>query len=107
MKFNLPALCPTSLVFLTPVVKGWNFEVFDEDCVTFVDAYSRTTDEECENTPNSHQCFRISNMGTCELYLHATADDCENEVSEQFYGPENEDQDISPDFSWDSWSMLR
>ena len=75
---NLPALFTTSLLLLAPVVRSWNFEVFDEDCVTSTDAYSGTTDELCEDTPNPHECFRISNMGNCELYLHATAEDCDD-----------------------------
>jgi hypothetical protein len=63
-------------------------------------------DKECQDTANPHECFRISNMGNCELYLHATADDCEDGESEQFYAATEEDIDIRPDFDWNSWSVL-
>jgi len=106
MKLNVATITASSLLLLVPVAKGWNFEVFDADCVTSTDAFMGTTDQECEDTPNPHECFRISNMGTCELYLHATADDCEDGESEQFYDAGNQDEDISPDFSWDSWSVI-
>lgn len=65
-----------------------------------------TQADRCETTPDPHECFRMSNMGTCELYLHASVDDCEAGVSEQFYDAGNQDEDISPMFSWNSWSML-
>lgn len=45
-------------------------------------------------------------MGNCELYLHSSVDSCEAGDSEQFYDAGSEDADISPMFSWDSWSML-
>jgi hypothetical protein len=45
-------------------------------------------------------------MGTCELYLHATAADCDAGESEQFYDATNEDVDIRPMFQWDSFSVL-
>jgi hypothetical protein len=94
----------TSLLFLT--VKAWDFEIFDGDCVTSTDLETGNGDKECQETPNPHECFRMSNMGNCELYLHASLDDCEAGESEQFYDAGNEDEDISPQFSWNAWSML-
>lgn len=105
MKFDILTIVTTSLLCLSTAVTGWDFEVFDEGCVTSTDSYTGTTDELCEDPPNPHQCFRISNMGNCELYLHATADDCDDGESEQFYDNTNEDVDISPEFQWDSWSV--
>ncbi|KAG4421072.1 hypothetical protein IFR04_005835 [Cadophora malorum] len=95
-----------SVASLPLVAQAWDFEIFDGDCVTSTDLVTGTTDMECETTANPHECFRISNMGTCELYLHSSVDSCEAGDSEQFYDAGNEDVDISPMFSWDSWSML-
>lgn len=106
MKFNLPTLFATSILLLSPVVQSWNFEIFDQDCTTSTDVETGTTDVECTDTPNPHECFQISNMGNCELYLHDTADDCEAGESEQFYDATNEDVCICPDFSWNSYSVL-
>jgi hypothetical protein len=95
------------LLLVAPaLVSAWDFEIFDGDCTTSTDLETGDGDKECEDTPNPHECFRISNMGNCELYLHATADDCEDGESEQFYDASNEDTDIRPDFNWNSWSVL-
>ena len=97
----------TALLILAPaLVDAWSFEIFDGDCVTSTDLETGDGDKECQTTPNPHECFRISNMGNCELYLHATVADCEAGESEQFYDAGNEDVDIPPMFQWDSWSVL-
>ena len=105
MKFNLPTVFATSLVVLIPLVRGWDFEIFDQDCVTSTDLETGANDVTCETTANPHDCFQISNMGTCELYLHSSVDSCEDGESEQFYDNTNEDECICPDFSWDSYSV--
>ncbi|KAB5546811.1 hypothetical protein GE09DRAFT_1223857 [Coniochaeta sp. 2T2.1] len=52
MKFtaSLPALFAATVLVLAPaLVKAWDFEVYDEDCVTSLDKYSGTGDVECDD----------------------------------------------------------
>ncbi len=92
----------TIATLLLPTVYSWGFEIFGETGCDGVstDKKSGTGDTGCKKTPNPHRCFRIENMGSCELYLFANKADCKNGDAEQFYGAGNEDEDISPDFEW-------
>jgi hypothetical protein len=105
---NLKKLGPLSLLLLAlPATKAWNFVVFpDSECETDPPsgAPSGTGDTDgCQDTPANHKSFEISNMGSCELYLFAMDDDCENGDAQQFYDATNEDVCIPPDFQWDSY----
>jgi hypothetical protein len=66
MKFTT-TLSALLLLAAPALVSAWKFEIFDGDCITSTDLESGTGDQECEDTPNPHECFRISEMGNCEL----------------------------------------
>lgn len=105
MKLYLPALVIAALSPY-PVAHSWSFEIFDENCVTSTDLETGTGDVTCATTANPHECFKISNMGNCMLFLHASVAACDDDLAQQDYDAGEEDVDISPQFAWDSWSML-
>ncbi|KAB5511528.1 hypothetical protein GE09DRAFT_1067730 [Coniochaeta sp. 2T2.1] len=98
MKFtaSLPALFAATVLVLAPaLVKAWDFEVFDEDCVTSLDKYSGTSDVECDDVVEGVKCYRVSNMGTCTLYLHEDDDECEDGDVLDDYTAADEGRDIT------------
>lgn len=102
----LKKVAPFSLLLLAlPVAKAWNFVVYpDSECESAPSGEpSGDGDSGCQDTPANHRSFEISNMGSCELFLFATATDCDDGNSEQFYGAGDENTCIPPDFQWDSY----
>ncbi|KAI4629667.1 uncharacterized protein J4E87_002853 [Alternaria ethzedia] len=96
----------TALLLLAPaLIKAWKFEVFEEDCITSTDFNEGDDDVECEDTAEPHGCFRISEMGSCEIFFHADADECEDGEVTMSYTATDQDRDITPDFEWNNWSV--
>jgi len=107
MKFNnISAFVAASLLFLAPaVVRAWDFEVFDEDCNTSLDVYSGTADTECQEVIDDVKCYRVSNMGTCTLYLHEDEDECEDGDVLDDYTRDDEGSDITDHEDFKSYSV--
>lgn len=45
-------------------------------------------------------------MGNCQIDLYADEDDCNDRVSQQFYGAANEGVCIPPQFKWDYYTVV-
>ncbi|KAI4929583.1 uncharacterized protein J4E92_005248 [Alternaria infectoria] len=105
-KANMKFTLATALLLLAPaLIKAWKFEVFEEDCITSTDFNEGDDDVECEDTAEPHGCFRISEMGSCEIFFHADADECEDGEVTMSYTATDQDRDIQPDFEWNNWSV--
>lgn len=95
-------------MLLTAQVNAWTFTVYpDSECEsTASGSPSGTDDSGCTATPANHRSFEIDDMGSCELYLFADEDDCDDGEAQQFYDATDEDECIPPDFTWDYYYVI-
>lgn len=97
----------SALMMLGAGTRAWEFAIYpDTGCETTANAhYTGSGNQGCTSNPTNHRCFELSNMGDCWIALYSTEQNCQNGVDEDQYNSVNENDPISPDYTWDWYEI--